>query len=91
MLNYLQIPLVQNWVKNVYSLCVEGMDTCGRIYTTIHIHRIRIPNIGVQLQSYTHLTTSFTLVFFTGFFRNLYLLLRRYTHFPQHLLLEPRN
>ncbi len=65
---------VYNWVKNVYSLCIEGGVTCvskftgsRNSYTTHYTYR-------VQPTSYTHLSKFFTPALYTAFFRNFNLL-----------------
>ncbi len=68
-------PLLQPWVKNVYSLWVKGGALCGYLYTTISPQYTRKAVMGVKPQSYTHLTTSFTPSFFTVFFTNFNLLI----------------
>lgn len=59
---------VHNWVKNVYSLCVNRGAPCDFVYTSSTLTPTSPIEIGVQPQTFTHFSTSFTPSLYTGFF-----------------------
>lgn len=71
---------VYNWVKNVYSLCVEGGKQCVLLLTPPTLQTTKTYNYRVQPQVFTHFLGSFTPASFTAFFRHFNLLnVRLYT------------
>ena len=68
---------VYNWVKNVYSLCVNRGATCDFTYTTPTLTHLTGVTMGAQPQSFTHFSTSFTPSLYTAFFSNFNLLMNR--------------
>ncbi len=62
------ITPVQNWVKNVYSMCVQGRVTRVRSYTAIHqVIQTAVQN-SVQQPTFTHFMPSFTPALYTPMF-----------------------
>ena len=47
------------WVKNVYSLCVEGVVNRAQSYTTLWTKALNHYTVWVQTISYTHSVDSF--------------------------------
>ena len=66
---------VYNWVKNVYSLCVNRGATCDFTYTTPTLTHLTGATMGAQTQTFTHFSTSFTPSLYTAFFSNFNLLM----------------
>lgn len=60
---------VYNWVKNVYSLCIDYGDRCVRVFTPLLASRGTYSEMGVKPQVFTHFLASFTPYSYTGFFR----------------------
>lgn len=65
---------VYKWVKNVYSMCAQGVFTCVSIFTgartspiSTHLNRVQTPLLPRFL-------TSFTPASYTGFFNQFNLL-----------------
>lgn len=58
--------LPQTWVKNVYSLCVEGVVICVRSYTGWVQNLVTIHTVRVQPTIRTQLITTFPLSLYTG-------------------------
>lgn len=58
--------LSSTWVKNVYSLCVEGVVICGRSYTEWVQNLIATINTRVQPAFHTQFFTTFPPVLYTA-------------------------
>lgn len=56
------------WVKNVYSLCVEGMVNSAQSYTLCLLSTINYLRARVQPTSFTHTMDSFTPALYTANF-----------------------
>ena len=61
---------VYNWVKNVYSLCVERRVTGARSYTGIGTSPTLPIKSSVQAASFTHSIPTFTPGMYTAFLTN---------------------
>lgn len=59
------------WVKNVYSLCVDGVVTSAHSYTPLASHYQLTTNTSVQPALYTTFINSFTPPSYTAFLTNL--------------------
>lgn len=70
MLNSYAIPLPQTWVKNVYSLCVEGVVKGVQLYTGGHTSTLVATEQRAQPTTFTHILDSFTPALYTVNFRN---------------------
>ena len=64
------ITPVQNWVKNVYSMCVERRVTGARSYTGIGTSPTLPIKSSVQATSFTHSIPTFTPGMYTAFLTN---------------------
>lgn len=60
--------LFKTWVKNVYSLCVEGVITCAESYTARATHALQYIQLRVQPLLFTHILDSFTPASYTANF-----------------------
>lgn len=60
--------LFSTWVKNVYSLCVEGVVICVRSYTGLADTRTHLLSNRVQPSTFTHIMDSFTPSLYTPIF-----------------------
>lgn len=65
------------WVKNVYSLCVEGVETRAQSYTGTVLSPAFVTNTGVKPSRFTQLMDSYPLIEYTAYFRHFNLLLSR--------------
>ena len=61
---------VYNWVKNVYSLCVERRVTGARSYTDVDASPTLPTKSSVQATSFTHSIPTFTPGVYTAFLTN---------------------
>lgn len=59
--------LVYNWVKNVYSLCVEGRVNRAQIYTLPYTHFSALPTTRVKPSFFTKYSSGFTPHLYTLF------------------------
>lgn len=66
---------VHNWVKNVYSLCVNRGVACDFLYTPSHPTSPKASEMSVKPQTFTHFPTSFTPPLPTAFFTQFNLLI----------------
>jgi hypothetical protein len=73
------IPLFQTWVKNVYSLCREGVVTSAQSYTGSLVTTPKATWVRVQPTGYTHTMDSFTPALYTVKF-SLFNLLNTYLY-----------
>lgn len=64
----------QTWVKNVYSLGIQGVITRGQSSTATYPHLSIHKNMGVKPLSYTHNPQSFSPYLYTRFLRRFNLL-----------------
>lgn len=64
-----QNNLSTTWVKNVYSLCVQGMVTSARSYTGWVYSTVNTASPRVQPLTYTHSVNSFPPSLYTLIFR----------------------
>ena len=71
MLKLRAISLSTAWVKNVYSLCVEGVVNRVQSYTAQLQSTICHLRLRVQPTSFTHSLDSFTPALYTANFPNL--------------------
>ncbi len=58
--------LFSTWVKNVYSLCVEGVVICGRSYTGWVQNVHAAIQTSVQPTIFTQVITTFPPALYTG-------------------------
>ena len=65
---------VYNWVKNVYSLCVENGDNRGLLFTPLYMSTLQTTYMRVKPQTSPHFFASFTPQYYTAFFSLLPLL-----------------
>lgn len=68
MLNIHTTPLFSTWVKNVYSLCVEGVINSAHLSPTMNNHLLTTLNQRVKLSFSTASITSFTPSLYTANF-----------------------
>jgi len=68
---------VYNWVKNVYSLCVESGKQCVLLFTSPSLHSVQTPDYRVKPSLFTHFLASFTPSSYTAIFSNFNLLYTR--------------
>lgn len=61
----------KTWVKNVYSLCVEGVVNRAQSYTTLWTRAFNPYTLWVQPSSYTHSVDSFPPSLYTSNIRYL--------------------
>jgi hypothetical protein len=66
--------MLNTWVKNVYSLCVEGVVNRVKSYTGGVYKNSNPLVLRVQTPSFTHSLDRFTPSLYTPFFNFLYLL-----------------
>lgn len=59
---------VHNWVKNVYSLCVDRGVRGGFLYTALPMTAFKALQMSVKPQTYTLFPPSFTPALPTAFF-----------------------
>jgi hypothetical protein len=52
-------PLLSAWVKNVYSLCVEGVVNSGRLSPIYQLPLTHYPSLGAQPTSFTQVVDTF--------------------------------
>lgn len=74
MRNIHTIPLSFAWVKNVYSLCVEGVVTRAQSYTGGLKANLQAIQTSVQTPFSTNIVTSFTPSLYTANFAHFNLL-----------------
>ena len=74
MRNIRRTSLSQAWVKNVYSLCVEGVTTSVQSYTGSLLTMLKATWVRVQPTGYTQTMDSFTPGSYTANFGNFNLL-----------------
>ncbi len=74
--NIYTTSLFTAWVKNVYSLCVEGVVTSAQSYTGSLQNVLQLTTTRVQPLSFTHTIDSFTPALYTANFLNFNLLNR---------------
>ena len=77
MLNIRSTPLFSAWVKNVYSLCVEGVETRAQSYTGALLSPAFVANMGVKPSRFTQLMDSYPLIEYTAYFPHFNPLLSR--------------
>lgn len=74
MLNSASLP-VYNWVKNVYSLCVNRGVSGDSLYTLSYPPYANSPTMWVKPSIFTHFVASFTPTLYTAFFGKFNLLM----------------
>jgi len=61
----LNISLFSAWVKNVYSLCVEGVTKCVNLYTGVGTQTTQAHKVVVQPSTFTQVMDTFPPTLYT--------------------------